>query len=94
MYVFMMTIAVVVDMNNMKSIELANSWKQQFANKVTKVKNVTETLPDGSLTSKMEMLPCDGTAIPVLLLGNKYDLVRIHFLCMSQFDYVTMKICK
>jgi len=75
----MMTFAVVVDMNNMKSIELANSWKQEFANKVTKVKNVTETLPDGSLTSTMEMLPCDGAVIPVLLLGNKYDLVRIHF---------------
>lgn len=63
-------------MNNTKSIELANTWKQEFANKVTKTKTIIETLPDGTHTSKMELLPCDSTLIPVLLLGNKYDLVR------------------
>ncbi|KAI0228612.1 GTP-binding protein ypt7 [Lamellibrachia satsuma] len=67
---------VVVDMNNTKSIELANTWKQEFANKVTKTKTLIETLPDGTHTSKMELLPCDSTLIPVLLLGNKYDLIE------------------
>ena len=69
-------ISVVVDMNDTRSIELANSWKQEFANKVTRTRKVTEILPDGTQTSHMGLLPCDSSLIPVLLLGNKYDLVR------------------
>ena len=68
-------VAVVVDMTDDASIELAAAWKQEFVNKVSRVHLVTEKMPDGVEASRYEKLPCDARDIPVLLLGNKYDLV-------------------
>ena len=69
--------SVVVDMTDDASIELASTWKQEFINKVSRVRLVTEKQPDGFNSSHYESLPCDPKEIPILLLGNKYDLVSI-----------------
>ena len=67
---------VVVDMNDKDSIELAGSWKQDFVNKASRAKFVSHKLANGSSVTKLEELPCDPKSIPVLLLGNKFDLVE------------------
>ena len=60
--------SVVVDMSNMNSIKLAGIWKQEFMNKAT-------TSQEAAGASAKE--PFDPNDIPVLLVGNKYDLVSI-----------------
>lgn len=62
-------------MNDPNSIELAGSWRQNFVNKVSHVNMVQAKGPDGIKRTYMEQVPIDPNSIPVLLLGNKYDLV-------------------
>ena len=64
-------------MSDSDSIELAGIWKQDFMNKTKKMKEVVEVLPNGVKTTHFEPVEdFKPESIPVLLLGNKYDLVR------------------
>ena len=66
-------------MSDVQSIELAGIWKQDFINKATKTKETVETLPSGIQTTHVQNVKdFDPRSIPVLLLGNKYDIVSIH----------------
>ena len=63
-------------MSDANSIELAGIWKQDFLNKATKTRETIETLPSGVRTTHVENVKdFDPQSVPVLLLGNKYDLV-------------------
>ena len=63
-------------MSDANSIELAGIWKQDFLNKATKTRETIETLPSGVRTTHIENVKdFDPQSVPVLLLGNKYDLV-------------------
>ena len=65
-------------MSDPQSIELAGIWKQDFINKATKTRQTIETLPSGIETTHVENVKdFDPRSVPVLLLGNKYDLVSI-----------------
>ncbi len=68
---------MVIDLSDEDSLRLAGSWRQDFLNKATRTRDVIETLPNGIQTVNVE--PVKGfkpTSVPILLLGNKYDLVR------------------
>lgn len=67
---------VVVDMNDVDSIELAGAWKQDFVNKATNARMVTEKQPNGIKITHLEEIPCNPAKIPVMLLGNKFDIVE------------------
>lgn len=64
---------------------MAGTWKQDFCKRVTKVNYKRSKDKDGKNKIITEYLPTDGYNMPVLLLGNKFDIVRIgivypHFL--------------
>ena len=65
--------SVVVDINDPSSIDMAITWKQDFLNNVT----YTNTSPssDPMTMQDDQGQPVDLKSIPVLLLGNKYDVV-------------------
>ena len=77
---FPVYILVVVDMSDEDSIELAGAWKQDFANQTTRTRLVSKEVSKGVETTYLEQIPYDGTAIPVLLIGNKYDLVSYYLI--------------
>ena len=77
--------AVVVDMTDPVSIEMAATWKQHFVNKVSHSQLVVDR-KDGFERTRIEPLYCDPLRIPVLLLGNKYDLVREPVMMLLDVD--------
>ncbi|KAL4232976.1 hypothetical protein ACF0H5_007663 [Mactra antiquata] len=60
---------VIVDMTDPASIDMANVWKQTVLNKLTK----TQLSED---KKEMKETPVDPINFPVLLLGNKYDIIE------------------
>ena len=65
-------------MSDEASIELATTWRQDFLNKATRTREVSETLPNGITTTRVETVKgFNPRSVPMLLLGNKYDLVGI-----------------
>lgn len=63
---------MVVDLTNKASIDMANVWKQTVLNKLTR------TVPVDSNNNGSEVvkeIPVDPINFPVLLLGNKFDIV-------------------
>ena len=67
---------VVVDLNDPDSIDLAGVWKQEFMSKATNAEFVKKKLKNGDVITELEEIPCDVNAIPILLMGNKYDLIE------------------
>lgn len=74
---------VVVDMTDKSTIDMAHVWKQSVLNKVTKTVKVTDEEKmidkDGNpiIDGKgYKDVPVSPVTFPVLLLGNKYDLVE------------------
>ena len=68
-------ILVVVDMTNPVTTEMANVWKQTVLNKLTKTvveKDSSNKKVDVMVTKE---IPVDPIGFPVLLLGNKFDVV-------------------
>ena len=55
-------------------MELASTWKQDILNHAVISKKRVVSTPEGSKVVT-DYEPADHTQIPVLLLGNKYDLV-------------------
>lgn len=98
-YIFSIYNSVVVDLSDPDSIDLAGTWKQEFINKAWRVQEVVETLPSGLQTVRAEPVKhFDPKSVPVLLLGNKYDLVSkvfLYQLAYCQFDsvYIMLQTC-
>ncbi|ELT95393.1 hypothetical protein CAPTEDRAFT_208667 [Capitella teleta] len=67
---------VVVDMTDPTSIELAAAWKLEFMNRVSKVQLMTRKNSGGVDVPSYEKRAMQPKEIPVLLLGNKYDLIE------------------
>lgn len=63
-------------MKDSVSVEMAATWKQDFVNKVSRCRLAVESR-DGVDHTRIEPLPFDPQKVPVLLLGNKYDLVSL-----------------
>ncbi|XP_033117981.1 uncharacterized protein LOC117117699 [Anneissia japonica] len=63
---------VVVDASDRGSIELAGSWKQDVCNNAT----VSQATNCAEHKTNVTYVKGDRSSIPVLLLGNKYDLVE------------------
>ncbi len=66
---------VVVDMVDETSIDLAGAWKQDFVNRASCSHLVSDL--GNQNPAREEGFSCDVRSIPVLLLGNKYDLVSM-----------------
>ena len=63
-------------MSDESSIELASTWRQDFLNKASRTREVIETLPNGISTLRIEPVKSfNPRTVPMLLLGNKYDIV-------------------
>ena len=62
---------MVVDLTNKATIDMANVWKQTVLNKLTKLVPA-ENSKNGE---PMEEVPVSPVDFPVLLLGNKFDIV-------------------
>ncbi|XP_077976998.1 uncharacterized protein LOC144432615 isoform X2 [Glandiceps talaboti] len=67
---------VVVDLSDIESIELAGSWKQDILNHAVITKKRTVKDDTGAVAVVTDYIKADPKSIPVLLLGNKYDLVE------------------
>ena len=80
-------------MTDISSIELAGAWKQDFVNRTSKTRLVIETVSKGVETTYVEQVPCDASRIPVLLLGNKYDLVSLTVCWFICSVYVCLCVC-
>ena len=65
-------ISVVVDVTNTDSMEMAGYWKQQVIN---------------TITTHTEMTTTDALKLPILLIGNKYDLVSCDWLKILTVEY-------
>lgn len=67
---------VVVDLTNKSTMDMANVWKQTVLNKLT----TTVALDDGSNNNNngevLNEVPVDPVDFPVLLLGNKFDIIE------------------
>ena len=75
-------------MSDTDSIELAGTWKQDFINKASRTQEVTEKLPSGILTTHIKSdKTFDPHKVPVLLLGNKYDIVSTVFSILYYLGY-------
>ncbi|XP_071477219.1 uncharacterized protein [Diadema antillarum] len=66
---------VIVNSADPESVELGTTWKQDILNHAVVTKKRVVSTPEGSKVVT-EYEPADHTQIPVLLLGNKYDLVE------------------
>ena len=62
-------------MNNLDSIDMAGTWKQEFLNKASRAELIANPADNGLHVAAYDPRPFDARQIPVLLLGNKYDLV-------------------
>ncbi|XP_006812841.1 uncharacterized protein LOC102808369 [Saccoglossus kowalevskii] len=67
---------VVVDLSDQESIELAGTWKQDIVNHAVITNKKTEKQSDGTMKVVTEYTKADPKDIPVLLLGNKYDIIE------------------
>ncbi|CAG2218192.1 LIN28 [Mytilus edulis] len=68
---------VIVDINDSESIEMAPVWKRIVVNNTFETSPVVESSEGGKIeTTTMEKKPVDPETFPVLLLGNKFDLVE------------------
>ncbi|XP_053396543.1 uncharacterized protein LOC123552688 isoform X2 [Mercenaria mercenaria] len=63
---------VVVDLTNKATVDMANVWKQIVLNKLTKLVP-TENSKNGE---PMQEVPVSPVNFPVLLLGNKFDIIE------------------
>lgn len=69
---------MIVDINDSESIEMAPVWKRIVVNNTFETSPVVESSEGGKIeTTTMEKKPVDPETFPVLLLGNKFDLVII-----------------
>jgi len=70
-------VLVITDLADADSVELAGAWRQDFISKASRTRQVTETLPSGVKTTKEERVKgFDPRSVPIILIGNKYDLVE------------------
>ncbi|CAD5121688.1 DgyrCDS10175 [Dimorphilus gyrociliatus] len=67
---------VVVDLTDRTSIEMAGTWKQDFCKRVTKVIYKRSKDKNGQERIVSEYIPTNGYNMPVLLLGNKFDIIQ------------------
>lgn len=68
---------VIVDINDSTSIEMAPVWKRIVVNNTFETVPVVESSEGGKIeTTTMEKKPVDPETFPILLLGNKFDLVE------------------
>ncbi|KAJ8314587.1 hypothetical protein KUTeg_006737, partial [Tegillarca granosa] len=68
---------VVVDMTDINSIEMAPVWKQTVLSNTVITHPVNESSNSGNIqTRTMEETPVDPDTFPVLLLGNKFDVIE------------------
>lgn len=68
---------VVVDLTEMNSIEMAPVWKQTILNNTFVTCPVKEASHGGQVkTMTMEEHPVDKETFPVLLVGNKFDVIE------------------
>ncbi|XP_074659733.1 uncharacterized protein LOC141912384 [Tubulanus polymorphus] len=66
---------VVVDITDIESIEMAGTWKHEISNNVT-VKQITTIVDEnGQETKQTNYVKPPLGSIPVILFGNKYDLI-------------------
>ncbi|XP_060600304.1 uncharacterized protein LOC132753797 isoform X2 [Ruditapes philippinarum] len=63
---------VVVDLTNKATIDMANVWKQTVLNKLTRLVP-TEISNNGE---QLQEVPVSPVNFPVLLLGNKFDIIE------------------
>ena len=68
-------ITVIVDINDSTSIEMAPVWKRIVVNNTFETVPVVESSGGKIETTTMEKKPVDPETFPILLLGNKFDLV-------------------
>ncbi|XP_064629001.1 uncharacterized protein LOC135488354 [Lineus longissimus] len=71
---------VVVDIADRESVELAASWKQEVVNNATVTKTKREVDADGQPRVTVTHIPAEQGTIPILLLGNKLDVVEEQFM--------------
>ena len=69
---------VVVDVSDKESIELAGVWKKDITNHAVVSKTRIEKTKQGSKVVT-DYENADPSTIPILLLGNKMDVVRGFF---------------
>ncbi|XP_070569009.1 uncharacterized protein [Ptychodera flava] len=67
---------VVVDLSDIESVELAGSWKQDIVNHAVVSQKKTVKDENGVVKVVTEYAKADPKSIPVLLLGNKYDVIE------------------
>ncbi|XP_013382603.1 uncharacterized protein LOC106153276 isoform X2 [Lingula anatina] len=67
---------VVVDLTDPEQVELAPSWRQEIISNATFTREKKTKLPGGEEEISVELVPALPDDIPVLLLGNKYDLIE------------------
>lgn len=73
-------------MSDEASIEQAPTWRQDFLEKASRTKEVQEVLPNGIRTNKIiPVSDFDPSTVPLLLLGNKYDIVSISASIYDEF---------
>ena len=65
-FVSSLFLLVVVDMDDIDSVTMAGTWKQDIVN------NAVFTANNGNITENI----ADSKLIPILLLGNKMDKVN------------------
>ncbi|KAK3096612.1 hypothetical protein FSP39_001697 [Pinctada imbricata] len=67
---------VVVDMTNPASIEMAPVWRQIVLNNTYLTHPVEDKSSGGIHTTTMEEVPVDRETFPILLMGNKFDVIE------------------
>lgn len=70
-------------MTNKATIDMANVWKQTVLNKLTR----TVPAENNNNIKTTEDVPVDPINFPVLLLGNKFDIVS--FNCQAMVAWYT-----
>jgi protein lin-28 len=68
---------VVVDIANIESVELAPSWKQEVVNNATVTQTTHDVDEEGQPRVTVAHVPAEQGSIPILLLGNKLDVVSL-----------------
>lgn len=67
-------LTVVVDISDPESVDLAGTWRQDILNHaVISKKRIVNTSEGPRIDTEYEK--ADASQIPVLLLGNKFDIV-------------------
>lgn len=86
-YMYNGNISVIVDINDSTSIEMAPVWKRIVVNNTFETVPVVESSEGGKIeTTTMEKKPVNPETFPILLLGNKFDLVSNVIFCEKNYS--------